>query len=167
MTTYGQVQKSVGHTDGKFTQFDWHHLSMPGMIWYLLLAVHTWELRKKARKKVMYRACSLAHRLNPAYMRVGPYTTYYLTTLGYDNWGPDFEENSRDNNKAAECEKILTNCGGKPDELLTMRISAQFRNVSGCPHPKPSVPFSHLPHILPANTEPSRRRGVLIKLPES
>lgn len=122
---------------------------MPGMIWYLLLALHTWEL------KYEFKGIQELQKLPANYTQ--PST--YLTTSGYDNWGPDFIEYSLDSN--AEWENVFTNCGGNPEELLTILISAQFLKVSGWPHPKPSVPLSHFPHMLPAK----RTVSVLIELP--
>lgn len=72
--TYGQLQKSLGQTEGKLTQFAWHHLSIPGIIWYLLLAVHTWELFSKFDRILKLNEISkysYRYRYPPDYCRIG------------------------------------------------------------------------------------------------
>lgn len=49
--------------------------------------------------------------------------------------------------------------------LVTMLTSAQFRNVSGLPHPFASVPFSQVPHILPNVTIVIRNTWIVQNLP--
>lgn len=52
--------------------------------------------------------------------------------------------------------------GGSPAVLVTIVTSAQFRKVSGRPHPSPSVPFVHVPHMFPGRQKRGKSINAVI-----